>query len=225
MNTTQKILVTVIVVVLFAGIAFCGVSWGLTQQALASVRTELADTQAILESTEKELSDLESDIVSTKAELQNTEAELQNTIDYLSQVEAELQATKVQLSAIQTDALHLHNPIFEEATSFLRKDKTDANEYLEDEYVCSHFARDVNNNAENQGIRCAYVEIRFPESGHAIIAFDTTDNGMVYFDATTDERVRPIIGQEYWQCIEPRPGYYYTKPSYDDTIVDILVIW
>ncbi len=225
MSTTQKILVTIIMVALVMGTAFCGVSWSLTQQDLASVRTELSDTRAILESTEKELLDLEYDMVNTKAELQNAETELQNTINYLSQVEAELQATKMQLSAIQTDALHLHNPTFEEVTNFLRKDKTDTNEYLEDEYVCSHFALDVNNNAESQGIRCAYVAIRFPELGHAIVAFDTTDKGMVYFDAVTDEKVRPIIGQKYWQCIEPRPSYYYEKPPYDDTIVDILVIW
>lgn len=122
----------------------------------------------------------------------------------------------------------LRDPSYYEAITFLRKDKTDENEYIKDTYgvyVCSHFARDVCNNAEEEGLRCAFVEIRFLESGHAIIAFDTIDEGIVYFDTTTDERVRPVVGKRYYQCIEARPGYYYVKPSYDDTIMDILVVW
>ena len=122
----------------------------------------------------------------------------------------------------------LRDPTYAEAVAFLRKDKTDENEYIEDTYgvyVCSHFVQDVCNNAENEGIRCAFVELRYLESAHAIIAFDTIDNGLVYFEAMTDEVTNPIIGKRYYQCIEPEPGYYYEKPSFDDTIMDILVIW
>ncbi len=122
----------------------------------------------------------------------------------------------------------LRDPTYEEVITFLGQDKTDENEYIEDTYgvyVCSHFTRDVDNNAEEAGLRCAFVELRYPDGGHAIIAFDTIDEGLVYFDAQTDERVRPVIGKRYYQCIEPKPGYYYPRPSYDDTINDILVIW
>jgi len=122
----------------------------------------------------------------------------------------------------------LRDPAYEEVITFLRWDKTDKNEYIEDTYgvyVCTHFARDVGNNAEEAGLRCAFVELRYPEGGHAIIAFDTIDEGLVYFDAQSDERVRPVIGKRYYQCIEPKPGYYYEKPSFDDTMMDILVIW
>ena len=122
----------------------------------------------------------------------------------------------------------LRDPAYEEVITFLRQDETDENKYIEDTYgvyVCSHFARDVGNNAEEAGLRSAFVELRYSEGGHAIIAFDTIDKGLVYFDAQTDERVRPVIGERYYQCIEPKPGYYYEKPPFDDTIMDILVIW
>jgi len=122
----------------------------------------------------------------------------------------------------------LRDPTYKEVIKFLRQDKTDRNKYIEDTYgvyVCSHFARDVCNNAEEEGLRCAFVELRFPEEGHAIIAFDTIDKGLVYFIPQTDERVNPVVGKRYYQCIEPKPGYYYEKPSFDDTIMDILVIW
>jgi hypothetical protein len=119
----------------------------------------------------------------------------------------------------------LRDPTYQEAVSFIEQDRTDENEYVEDIYVCSHFTRDVCNNAEGKGFRCAYVEIRYPDGGHAIVAFDTVDEELVYFDAITDERVRPVIGKRYYQCVEPKPGYYYEESSYDDTIMDILVIW
>jgi hypothetical protein len=122
----------------------------------------------------------------------------------------------------------LRDPTYAEVVAFLKKDKTDENEYIEDTYgvyVCSHFVRDVGNNAEEEGLRSAYVGLRFPELGHAIIAFDTIDRGLVYFDAITDERVNPVIGKRYYQCIEPELGYYYEEPSYDDTIMDILISW
>ena len=122
----------------------------------------------------------------------------------------------------------LKDPTYEEAVTFLRQDKTDENEYIEDTYgvyVCSHFARDVGNNAEEAGLRCAFVELRYLEGGHAIIAFNTIDKGLVYFEPRTDDRVRPVVGKRFYQCIEPKPGYYYEKPDFDDTIMDILVIW
>ena len=122
----------------------------------------------------------------------------------------------------------LRDPTYKEAVAFLKRDKTSDNEYNDDDYgvyVCTHFARDVCNNAEAEGLRCALVHLIYPQGGHAIIAFDTVDEGLVYFDAITDEKANPVVGERYYNCIETRPGYYYEKPEYDDTIMDILVTW
>jgi hypothetical protein len=118
----------------------------------------------------------------------------------------------------------LRDPTYLEAVAFLEEDKTSDNEYVDPTYVCSHFSRDVCNNAEAKGLRCAYVELRYPDSGHAIVAFHTTDRGLAYFEAITDELVRPVVGERYYKCIVPKVGYY-APPSFDDTIKDILVIW
>lgn len=122
----------------------------------------------------------------------------------------------------------LRDPTYAEAVAFIKADKTDENEYVKGTYglyVCSHFARDVGNSAAEAGLRSAFVELRYPDSGHAIIAFATTDEGLVYFDPITDERTKPVIGKRYYQCVIPEAGYYYSKPSFDDTIMDILIIW
>ena len=119
----------------------------------------------------------------------------------------------------------LKDPTYKQAINFLKEDDTDESEFVEDTYICSHFARDVCNNAEAEDLRCAYVGLIYPEGGHAIIAFHTIDEGLVFFDPQSDERTTPIVGKRYYECIEPKSGYYYEEPSHDDTIMDILVIW
>jgi hypothetical protein len=221
-----------LIVLLVVGVCYFVVRWQLTKQNFALAITELSGMQAMLTgsegellSTRDELATLRSELESTNDYLLDVEAELQLAKDNLADIEAELAGTKARLAAMETDTLHLHNPTFKEALDFLERDQTDANEYLEGEYVCSHFAADVNKNAEKQGIRCALVDVRLPDSGHAIIAFDTTDEGMVFFEPLTDDRVRPVIGKRYYLCVEPKPGYIYEMPSFNDTIVDIVVIW
>ena len=223
---------TALIIVLVVGVFYLGLSWWFTRQDLAIVTANLDNIYDILEGRESDLSGAQGDLTELESELQGVaedladeSAELQSTQSSLSDMEAELEVTKARLLAIESDAFHLHNPTFEEALDFLDKDRTDSHDYIEGEYVCSHYAADVNNNADEKGIRCAMVDIRFPDSAHAAIAFETVDEGLVYFDPITDDRVRPVIGKRYYKCIEPEPGYKYERPSFNDTIEDIVVIW
>lgn len=119
----------------------------------------------------------------------------------------------------------LRDPTYDEVLLFLAEDKTDEHGYSEPSYVCSHFSRDVCNNAEVAGLRSAFVEIRYPDMGHSIVAFNTVDKGMIFFEPQHDDEVKPVIGKRFYQCVEPKPGHFYEVPSYDDTIKDILIIW
>lgn len=113
----------------------------------------------------------------------------------------------------------LTDPTYAQAVAFMSSDRTDRNHYDEDSYVCSHFSRDVCNNAEAQGWRCAFVELRFSDSGHSIVAFDTIDRGLIYFEPQFDDEVELEIGRRYSQLNG------YVVPYYNDVILDILVIW
>ena len=224
--------ITALIIVLVIGVFYLGISWWFVREDLALTTAHLNEVYDMLNGRESELSgtqgeltSLESELEGVQGSLENQSAELESTKLSLSDIEAQLELAQGKLSAMETDAFHLHNPTFSEALEFLDDDRTNENEYIEGEYVCSHFAADVNNNAEELGIRCAFVEIRCPDSGHAIVAFETVDEGLVYYDPITDERVRPVIGRRYYKCIEPQPGYEYVKPSFDDTIEDIVVIW
>jgi len=113
----------------------------------------------------------------------------------------------------------LKDPTYKEALLFIEQDKTNENEYVEDTYVCAHFTRDVCNNAEQRGLRCAFVELRYRDGGHSIIAFNTIDKGLVYFEPQFDDEVKVILNQSYSRLNN------YLKTAGDDIIRDIVVIW
>lgn len=71
-----------------------------------------------------------------------------------------------------------------ELKNFLLEDRTDENPYIAGVYTCGEFAEDLHNNAEMNGIRAAWVIIRWKNNStlHAINAFKTTDSGLVYID-------------------------------------------
>jgi hypothetical protein len=75
---------------------------------------------------------------------------------------------------------------YDEIKSFILKDKTDDGIYVERVKICGDFAEMVHNNAEQNGIRAAFVAIMFENEqiGHALNAFQTTDKGLVYIDCT-----------------------------------------
>lgn len=232
MSGVQKMVVGVIAFLLLALTGFSAIAWNSSQRDLDLTRNRLLDTQITVATRESELSAIQDQLSDIKDELKNsqavlsgTQAELQSTNDYLLNIKTELEETKNKLDSVQADPFNLHNPTFAEAVEFLKEDITDQNDYIVGEYVCSHFVRDVNQAAESLGIRCAIVILNFPDQSHSIVGFNTVDEGMVYFDAITDEQAVPVIGKEYWRCIIPAPGHVYQGPDYADTIQDIVTIW
>jgi len=120
----------------------------------------------------------------------------------------------------------LRDPSYQEMKDFLKQDETSEQEYLRNEYICVDFAANVKANAAEEGIRCAYVVIEYLGiTGHAIVAFDTADRGLVYIEPQFDWEVEPEIGRRYYQCVVPPPGQHMIEPDYDDTIARIIVIW
>ena len=117
--------------------------------------------------------------------------------------------------------VELSNPTYKEMKEFLARDKTDSNAYIRGEYVCSDFASDVNNNAELEGIRTAYVRIRTEGRSHAIVAFQTVDRGLLFVEPMSDREAALVIGK-------PFPWYWVGAASplgYHDPLVKIQIIW
>ncbi len=116
--------------------------------------------------------------------------------------------------------VELHNPTYEEMMEFLARDDTDSNDYIKGEYVCRDFAADVNNNAEREGIRTAYVRIRSEGWGHAIVAFQTVDKGLLFIEPMSDTAVRPAVDKTYWWLVRgTRPEYHRAR------VLEMQIIW
>jgi len=128
----------------------------------------------------------------------------------------------------------VHNATYDELQEFLAEDDTSS-------------AWEINNNAEGEGIRTAYVRIRiatwYPPPQVATktgdeslirtssptradwspyyywVAFDTADKGLIFIQPWSGNEVELEVGK----CYSELNGFQV--PEYDDTIVEILVIW
>lgn len=102
-----------------------------------------------------------------------------------------------QSIASSIDTIELKNPTFEEAKDFIIKDPTNKNRWIEDVHECRHFATDVCNNARDAGLNCAFVLLCYDHGQHAVVAFNTTNKGLVYIEPQTDAVIHPEIGGRY----------------------------
>ena len=120
------------------------------------------------------------------------------------------------------------DPVWADLKAFLKTDQTDRQAYVAGKFTCGDFAETLHNNAEAAGIRAAIVAVELKPAGmaegvinHSLTAFETTDHGMMYIDATSssqgyyaDKEVRVEVGQEYVAvAIFPQPGQMQTWPS------------
>jgi hypothetical protein len=136
---------------------------------------------------------------------------------YKSGYEASLKPSPEQQTSVSDI---LQNPTYQEMKLFLAQDTTNSNNYEEDMYVCTDFAVAVNNNAESQGIRCAIVDMFYPDGyGHTIVAFETTDRGLIFIEPQFDREVEMVIGESYSKSNK------FTAAPRDDTINRYLIAW
>jgi hypothetical protein len=108
-----------------------------------------------------------------------------------------------------SQAITLKNPTFQELKDFILKDPTNRNKFVPNQYECRNFATEVNNNAEAEGLRCAFVLLCYDLGQHAVVAFDTTDTGLVYIEPQTDAAIHPEVGGKYQ----------------GEEIIEILIAW
>lgn len=227
----------------------------LTQNRLSDALTEVEATHNKLTTAEDDLAQAHTAIAATQSELTNKQNELRLTSDKLAasaenlvQTEQDLAATQEQVGTArqQIDTLQtslnnvqvtydrlttgfgyvLKDPTYQEMKNFIAADRTDSKPYDLNKYNCVDFSADVIANAAKQKIRCSYVTIDFTgNTGHAIVAFNTLDRGLIYIEPQHDEEVNLQLGRQYYLSVIPKAGYYYTKPNYDDTITKFRVIW
>ncbi len=102
-----------------------------------------------------------------------------------------------------------------ELVEFLVRDPTDESAYIKDLYMCGAFAEQLHNNAEEAGIRAAWVSIDLQgrEVGHALNAFYTRDRGLVFVDCTGEDPQMPS-GASNGTCDHDKVAYVRPGAEY-----------
>jgi hypothetical protein len=210
------------------------ITLSLTELDLTQAQSDLTISQQNLGAKQKELRYAADELDTTKTTLAQTQ---RNYTDTLAAFDTEKAAnTKLQdqltvLSgtyATKTDGYDYvyRDPTYQEVKDFLASDTTNTKPYVVGTYVCENFSADVTANAQKIKIRAGCVQLVFPVISHALIAFNTTDRGIVYFEPQTDEEVVLQIGKHYWsQCIIAAKGKYSIPTDYDDTVRSFSIIW
>jgi hypothetical protein len=110
----------------------------------------------------------------------------------------------------------LKNPSFSELEDFLVEDDTDERNYTDD-FVCVQFTAMLISNALMAGWNCAVVEVLFyyyflpfVGGGHAMVAFNTTDQGIVFIEPQSDNMMPAL-----------KKGDTY----FDQQVLDTKIIW
>jgi len=97
---------------------------------------------------------------------------------------------------IDDNDIGLVDPTYSELIVFLFVDETNQQLFIKGSYVCSDFARDLMVNASRFNIRSAYVEVFYGGlgPGHAMVAFNTSDQRVVFVEPQSDDIVDLSIG-------------------------------
>jgi hypothetical protein len=214
-------------------IASAAASLSLAKIELSQAKSDLADVQKDLSCKQAELGSAKAKLEQAKASLtsaQTTYTATMATYNTQKAASATLQGKYDLLKAeylakTSVYSYALRDPTYQEVKDFLKADKTNTNLYITAKYVCENFSADTVANAQKQKIRNGCVQITLAGIRHALIAFNTTDKGIIYVEPQTDEEVNLQIGKHYWSECVGKPGSYSIPKDYDDTIVSFFIIW
>lgn len=165
-----------------------------------------------------QVQNMENNVSGLHQEIYHLQDQIHSTTDALISAQTEISLRSSHNKTV------LHNPTSTEVKNFLYQDSTNYHSYTKS-YTCENYATDFCNNCSKKGIRCAYVTISYPQSGHAIVAFQTTDQGILFYDPQTDTQAHLKVGSHYYECLDAKPETWFEAPSTDDTILSWTCYW
>jgi len=100
-------------------------------------------------------------------------------------------------SGFQTTGYLIRDPTYKEALNFIQADQTDKIQYDVNTFACVDFSATFKRNAFTAGYRAFFVYIDFKTSSHSIVAFNTTDKGIVFVEPQYDQVLKVEVGENY----------------------------
>lgn len=115
----------------------------------------------------------------------------------LTSYERYLESYQQGFSDIEGRSFNIRNPTSSEMWDFLCYDTTDRLAYIPGKFVCHDYSLRFKKNAFDAGYHCFYVLVNFGSSAHAVIAFNTTDSGLIFVEPQLDMIVTLKIEKSY----------------------------
>jgi len=94
---------------------------------------------------------------------------------------------------------NLRNPSYSELIRFINNDSTDMHPYINNTYVCKDFSYALIRNVTRYGFLCGYARVKYGAfaTGHAMVVFDTIDNGLVFVEPQSDVTYKLSVGDKH----------------------------
>ena len=92
-----------------------------------------------------------------------------------------------------------------ELEEWLASDHTNLETYQVTSYTCLNFSIDLVKRAKQRNINAWVISVDFynQENGHAFVAFETTDRGVVYFEPQADVLfAEPVVGRLLCEALD-----------------------
>jgi len=206
-----NILAFFVAMALAAGCVSQPIAGGESQPGSGNLQAQLQNTQNDLNNARVQLQDCEENYNATQARISVLTDQINALNKSLNDIQSQLNLYRSTFGATVYDgtqpqeACGSGNPInlisnpqavdvsWQNVREFLESDKTTYLQYTSD-YVCCDYASKIYNDAEAHGIRTAFVIVHFSNRSpdHAINAFLTTDDGLVYTDSTGQAVYKPL---------------------------------
>ncbi len=100
-------------------------------------------------------------------------------------------------SGFQEAGYHIRDPTYQEVLDFVEADQTDKLLYDVNSFNCFDFSAAVKKNAFDLGYRSFFVYIEFKVTSHSVVAFNTTDEGIVLIEPQHDKVLSLEVGENY----------------------------
>jgi hypothetical protein len=104
----------------------------------------------------------------------------------------------------------LYNPTYDEVLELLSRCEVDS-------------AWEINNAAEDEGIRAIYVRCEMDDEGRIrvaeLVAFETADKGLIFIEPSSGREVKLEVGKRYSEMNG------LSDPGYDGVITEVQIVW
>jgi hypothetical protein len=142
------------------------------------------------------------------------QSKIKSLIENLSQEKVKFQSEIKSLSAIK------YTPTFKEVKDIL-KNYEDNENYDDDYYNCVDYSQSLIKEFKENRIYSCMVNLYFKDGGHALVAVETSDKGVIYIEPQGEEIIYNLNeGQDYceivnWYCEKDEWKIEFIKSCFD----------